>query len=672
MLSSVTPSQSVSTQSNLTQQHQKSYIPEKDDLWSGILKGVASSKIVPTKNVLILGEPGVGKSTLQVPKFDHNEEHPASFSANPKNYAQPSNDNMTRQFQDQEKIDLALGYSFVDVKDEENEAMARLGLYQLSLASPEFLPLLKFAIRADTFVDSCVLILLDWTRPWKFVETLERWINVLHYLTDEICKEGTAADTNWSKGRAVVDEIKEKLEHYLQTYTEPSMISNTNNITVTASTSTSSVPSTIAAGSTPILSNAPASLSVDQQVMLPLSTGCLTHNLGLPITIVCCKSDAINKLEQTHDYKDDQFDYIQQSLRCICMKYGAALFYTSTLHPYTFHNLREYILHRTLSSFAKPYPFHLKAQVIERDTVLVPSGWDSWGKIKVLREGFDCDHVSEGWDADMDAVIDRQKPGNTGARGTYEEAIPNGESEIQPQYNIPTTTICEDEQSFYDRHYEKLQKSQDAKQSGMSNGTGAAGGGGGGGGGGGDMARPGVVGPLSQSPAAALQSMMRGGASSASNPMSITTTAATSSPVSSSSLSSTASSPTENGNHLDRTSSRKKDLSLEKLLMKGINNKNGHKSPLSSPGGGNNGSMPTTIPNAASMSVSPTSASQQNAPSHEVLANFFQSLLKNSSGTSGGGGSPTSATSPLGGPGGQPNGRSHKELDVMRQYTASK
>lgn len=88
--------------------------------------------------------------------------------------------------------------------------MARLGLYQLSLASPEFLPLLKFAIRADTIVDSCVLILMDWTRPWKFLETLERWINVLHYLIDEICKEGIAADTNWSKGRAVVDEIKEK------------------------------------------------------------------------------------------------------------------------------------------------------------------------------------------------------------------------------------------------------------------------------------------------------------------------------------------------------------------------------------------------------------------------------------------------------------------------------
>jgi dynein light intermediate chain 1 len=110
---------------------------------------------------------------------------------------------------------------------------------------------------------------------------------------------------------------------------------------------------------------------------------------------------------------------------------GAALFYSSTLHPYTFHNLREYILHRVLNTPSKPYPFRLKAQVIERDTVLVPSGWDSWGKIRILREGFDCDHVSEGWDADMDAVIDRQKPGNTGARGTYEESITNHESDIQ-------------------------------------------------------------------------------------------------------------------------------------------------------------------------------------------------------------------------------------------------
>lgn len=60
LLSSVTPSTSVSTNSILTtngqqQQQQNFFMPEKDEIWSGILKSVASSKMVPTKNVLILG-----------------------------------------------------------------------------------------------------------------------------------------------------------------------------------------------------------------------------------------------------------------------------------------------------------------------------------------------------------------------------------------------------------------------------------------------------------------------------------------------------------------------------------------------------------------------------------------------------------------------------------------
>lgn len=112
---------------------------------------------------------------------------------------------------------------------------------------------------------------------------------------------------------------------------------------------------------------------------------------------------------------------------------GAALFYTSTLQPYTFHNLRQYILHRLLTTSTKSYPFKLKAQVVERDAVLVPSGWDSWGKLRVLRDGFDCDAVHQGWDSDMDAVTDRQQPSLHGARGNFEEIINN------PNFNDQVT-----------------------------------------------------------------------------------------------------------------------------------------------------------------------------------------------------------------------------------------
>ena len=46
----------------------------------------------------------------------------------------------------------------------------------------------------------------------------------------------------------------------------------------------------------------------------------------------------------------------------------------------------------------------LKHNVIDRDKVLVPPNWDSWGKIRVLREGFDVEGISKGWSNDVSTV----------------------------------------------------------------------------------------------------------------------------------------------------------------------------------------------------------------------------------------------------------------------------
>lgn len=88
-------------------------------------------------------------------------------------------------------------------------AIARLGMYQLGLAASEYLPLLKFALSSETLEDSLVIIAIDWTRPWKFLHSLQRWIDVLQHAIDEICKEGSAGET-WSRGKAIVDELREK------------------------------------------------------------------------------------------------------------------------------------------------------------------------------------------------------------------------------------------------------------------------------------------------------------------------------------------------------------------------------------------------------------------------------------------------------------------------------
>ena len=95
---------------------------------------------------------------------------------------------------------------------------------------------------------------------------------------------------------------------------------------------------------------------------------------------------------------------------------GAALFYT-TQQPQTLSVLRQYALHLLFTppapspSFSgndvpaparNPFPFPHRPNTLDRDRVLVPAGWDSWGKITVLRDGFDAKAWGEAWERDLD------------------------------------------------------------------------------------------------------------------------------------------------------------------------------------------------------------------------------------------------------------------------------
>lgn len=71
----------------------------------------------------------------------------------------------------------------------------------------------------------------------------------------------------------------------------------------------------------------------------------------------------------------------------------------------------------------------LKHNVIDRDKIVVPPNWDSWGKIRVLRDGFDVESVSEGWAIDLAHPLPTGKPQaiHSTAEGEIFEA--NGKSE---------------------------------------------------------------------------------------------------------------------------------------------------------------------------------------------------------------------------------------------------
>ena len=76
---------------------------------------------------------------------------------------------------------------------------------------------------------------------------------------------------------------------------------------------------------------------------------------------------------------------------------GASLIYTT---PFLANSLQT-LIHSSLGIQSLLKRPSLEKNVIDRDKILVPSNWDSWGKIRIIREGFDIEGVSTGWSIEI-------------------------------------------------------------------------------------------------------------------------------------------------------------------------------------------------------------------------------------------------------------------------------
>ncbi|KAF9651747.1 hypothetical protein BDM02DRAFT_3110207 [Thelephora ganbajun] len=398
------------------------------DLWSSILDSVSQSRSIPAKQVLVLGQPSSGKSTLA-----------STFLQKP-----PSDDPLEANLPD-----FALGYDWADVRDEGDEdILARLSVYTVPSSATTYTSLLPdFLPPRQSLPHTVVIIALDWTRPWTFVEELQTWLVWVE---------------QWAKGdgshelEIVREEQRERLQSHLQHYTEPS---------------SEPLPTTTHSGT-----------------LLPLGQGTFTHNTGgVPVIVTCTKADLIDDnsdivgagaggmggmVKGKGGEWEERTDSIMQVLRTICLKYGAGLFYT-TPQPATLQVLRRYALHllftpstpsSSMSANSEaaapprnPFPFQHRTNTLDRDRIVVPAGWDSWGKIAVLREGFDAKSWGEAWerDVDMDAT---DTVGTQGAKALYSSLVPDQGTKppALPPFNNPTP-----EQIFLAKHYDEKVKRTD-------------------------------------------------------------------------------------------------------------------------------------------------------------------------------------------------------------------
>ncbi|KAK3647764.1 hypothetical protein LTR22_013601 [Elasticomyces elasticus] len=185
------------------------------------------------------------------------------------------------------------------------------------------------------------------------------------------------------------------------------------------------------------------------------------HKIAL--TVVVQHVEAQESLER-EDYREETFDYISQCLRTCLLPLSAALIYTSASLPpqqpgAPLSEIQK-VLYASLSLDLAPLsPAPAKGTtpanrsdldpkhcLVDRMAILIPSNWDSAGKIRLLSETFTPETVLEAWVADLNIPIHQPpKPVPDGTAATDET---KGEQPTQAGAGASRPSSRETEQVF--------------------------------------------------------------------------------------------------------------------------------------------------------------------------------------------------------------------------------
>ncbi|XP_029514536.1 cytoplasmic dynein 1 light intermediate chain 1 isoform X2 [Oncorhynchus nerka] len=384
------------------------------DLWSAILSEVSThsrSKLPSGKNVLVMGEVGSGKTTL-VAKLQGVEDFLKG---------------------------RGLEYLYFSVHDDDIDDQTRCNAWVLD-GDLYHKGLQSVAVQREALGDSLLLITVDLSRPWVAMESLQKWAAVarehidklrvppetLRELENRMARQFQEyVDPGWEE--SAPQRRSEEEENVLLPLGENTLTHNlglpmvvvctkvrthnlglpmvvvctkvrTHNlglpmVVVCTKVRTHNLGLPMVVVCTKVRTH---NLGLPMVVVctkvrthnlgLPMVVVCTkvrTHNLGLPMVVVCTKCDAISTLEKEYDYKDEHLDFIQSYIRRFCLQYGASLLYTSVKEMKNVDVLYKYLVHRLYG-----FPFHYPAQLVEKDTVFIPSGWDNENKISILHENF--------------------------------------------------------------------------------------------------------------------------------------------------------------------------------------------------------------------------------------------------------------------------------------------
>jgi dynein light intermediate chain 1 len=320
--------------------------------------------------------------------------------------------------------EFALGYTYQDVLDtDQQDILARLSIYTLSKPTPHFIPLLRPLFSPKTIPNMLLVILLDWSDPWNWITQLRSWVRLLHTLLQTLPKDTVPAfEDN-------IIEWRDKKRN----------------------------DSKDTSGGTD-----GATSSIDADVELPLGPGEWDSPLGVPLCVVCQNANKIESLEKESGWRDAHFDFVQQFLRTILLKHGGSLIYTMPhLAGTGTGSALQTLVHSSLGIQSMLQKKTLSYNMTDRESILVPPNFDSWGKIRILTDDFNAEAVSQAWTEDIGSETqDDTNAAAPTAAAMYGEFIRNPRGDIYQGVQQKAQTGIEvdskDVQLFLSEQAEKL------------------------------------------------------------------------------------------------------------------------------------------------------------------------------------------------------------------------
>jgi len=345
----------------------------EEKLWERILQEATQKSRHKEANLILAGAKGSGVKSLL-----------SAMQKGPASLGRVSNFSKLLDSPENIPVTCPIHYSYVNAKNIEDPKSDKISTVNVwAIEQPQLKDLIDFTIKPDQLEKTMFAIVLDWEQPWRFMQDLQMWLDIWH---EKVSKALSSLPLDEQ------DKLVNRLQEHIKTYKEPS--EDEKELT-------------------------------DKEALheIPLPEGVLQVNMGVPIVVVCCKSDLIWNIEKNKEQNEKILDFVMKNLREFCLTYGATLIYTSSKTKSNIDTLYEYIMHRLYG-----FKFSRPANIGSREDIFIPSGWDSPNLVNELNYLEIADKV-------------------------YEEVLAKPKSRHVPKEEIPSTP----DQEFLYQLKEKLE-----------------------------------------------------------------------------------------------------------------------------------------------------------------------------------------------------------------------